>query len=61
MIGASAMKEFIVVWGGITVINDILLLYLLKTSANQRFTDVFRGYNGRKLVENVLNGGKGDQ
>lgn len=55
------MKEFIVVWGGITVINDIPLPYLLKTSANQRFTDFFRGYKGRKLVENVLNGGKGDQ
>ena len=43
------MKEFIVVWGGITVINDIPLLYLLKTSANQRFTDLFRGYKRKKI------------
>ena len=49
IIGASAMKEFIVVWGGITVINDIPLLYLLKTSANQRFTDLFRGYKRKKI------------
>ena len=55
------MKEFIVVWGGITVINDIPLLYLLKTSGNQDLLIFSGGIKGRKLVENVLNGGKGDQ
>ena len=31
------------------------LLYLLKTSKNRRFSDVFRGYRSGALIENGLN------
>ena len=31
-----------------------LLLYPLKTSENQRFSDVFRGYQKRSVVRNGL-------
>ena len=32
-----------------------LFLYSLKTSENQRFSDVFKGYRSGTLVENGLN------
>ena len=35
--------------------TKVPLLYLLKTSENRRFLDVFRGYRSGTLVENGLN------
>ena len=34
--------------------TNIPLLYLLKTSENWRFSDIFRGYRSESLVENGL-------
>ena len=34
--------------------TNVPLLYPLKTSENLRFSDVFRGYRSRALVENGL-------
>ena len=37
--------------------TNVPLLYPLKTSENQRFSDVFRGYRSGTLIENELNFG----
>ena len=36
------------------IFNNVPLLYPLKTSENRRFSDVFRGYRSRTLVESGL-------
>ena len=34
--------------------TNVLLLYPLKTSENRGFSEAFRGYRSRKLIENGL-------
>ena len=46
------MKKIIVEFNPFS--TNVLLLYSLKTSENLRFSDVFRGYRNRTLVENRL-------
>ena len=54
----GCLKVFVVISSLLNLINpfstNVLLLYLLKTSENLRFSDVLRRNRSETLVENVL-------
>ena len=53
-----SVTYFKIIWGFTILIfklTRVPLLYPLKTSESQRFSDVFRGYRNETLVENGLN------